>query len=231
LRTGFLLGTKTLATAAAARLGPSAAGAHLILSQLWSVASMALDALAVAGQTLVAVELGKGDRRAARQVGDRLLQLGALGGVALAVALALSSSAWPRAFSDDAPTLAAVGALWPLAVAPLPMNAVIYVLDGVMVGAGDFKFLCGAMAASAMAAAGTLAATEGALFGLGTAGAGQDAVQALAAVWAALAVLMGGRVATLLWRYWYSPGSPLALVDGATAAAAEEEDKDDKKAE
>jgi len=222
LRTGFLLGTKTLATAAAARLGPSAAGAHLILTQLWSLASMALDALAVAGQTLVAVELGRGDRRAARAVGDRLLQLGAAGGVVLtaAAALALSSSVWPRAFSDDRDTLAAVGALWPLAVAPLPMNAVIYTLDGVLVGAGDFKFLCLAMALAAAAAATTLAATEGSLFGLGAAGSGQDAVQALAAVWTALAVLMGGRAATLMWRYWLSPGSPLAVGAAAAGAAA-----------
>jgi Na+-driven multidrug efflux pump len=49
---------------------------HQVVSQLWLLSSLLVDSVAIAGQTLVAVELGRGDTRAAREVSDRLLQVG-----------------------------------------------------------------------------------------------------------------------------------------------------------
>lgn len=49
----------------------------------------------------------------------------------------------PAVFSSDAGIEASVLAILPLAVGMIPINAGVYVLDGVLVGAGDFKFLAG----------------------------------------------------------------------------------------
>jgi MATE family multidrug resistance protein len=138
MRTGSLLGTKTLATAVAARLGPSSVASHQVLMQLWVLSSMLVDALAVSGQTLIAVNLGKGQRGAARQISERLLQLGAGAGVALALLSGASAHWWPGLFTADEAILAQIHALLPLAVLPLPVNALVYTLDGVLVGASDF---------------------------------------------------------------------------------------------
>ena len=46
-----------------------------VLSQVWILSSLVVDSLAISGQTLVAVQLGKGDPVAAREVTDRLLQV------------------------------------------------------------------------------------------------------------------------------------------------------------
>lgn len=138
MRTGSLLGTKTLATAVAARCGPSAVASHQVLMQLWVLASMLIDSLAVSGQTLIAVNLGKGERAEARQVAERLLQLGLGSGVVLAAVFGLSSPFWPQMFTQDRGVLGQIKQLVPLAVLPIPVNALVYTLDGVLVGASDF---------------------------------------------------------------------------------------------
>lgn len=72
MRTSVLLGTKTLASAVATRLGPAAIASHQVLGQIWSLSSMAVDSLAIAGQVAVAVSLGQGDRHTARKVSKSL---------------------------------------------------------------------------------------------------------------------------------------------------------------
>lgn len=67
---------------------------------MWILSSLIVDSLAIAGQTLVAVELGKGDVRAAREVTDRLLQMGAGLGVLLAAAVMLTGDYWPHLFTQ-----------------------------------------------------------------------------------------------------------------------------------
>lgn len=49
----------------------------------------------------------------------------------------------PLAFTSDGDVAAAVWALLPLVICMLPLNALVYVLDGIMVGASDFKYLAG----------------------------------------------------------------------------------------
>lgn len=99
MRTGSLLGTKTLATAVAARLGPGAVASHQVLMQLWVLSSMLTDSLAVSGQTLIAVNLGQGQPGTARQISERLVQLGLGLGVGLAVLSGASAPWWPQLFT------------------------------------------------------------------------------------------------------------------------------------
>jgi Na+-driven multidrug efflux pump len=76
--------------------------AHQVVTQLWLLSSLIVDSVAIAGQTLVAVQLGKGDVREARVVSNRLLGLGIGAGVALAGAFWLAEPILPGIFSNDA---------------------------------------------------------------------------------------------------------------------------------
>ena len=64
------------------------------------MSSLLIDSLGISGQTLVAVSLGQGDRKTARKVTDRLLQLGIALGIGLSAILALLGPAWPQLFTQ-----------------------------------------------------------------------------------------------------------------------------------
>ena len=199
LRTALLLGTKTAASATAARLGAVAMAGHQVTMQLWILSSFALDSFAVAGQALVAVEIGKRNENVAREIGDRLLVLGVGSGAVIAIVAAiLQPGVIPGAFTDDRHVVDAAMEILPLATVMLPINAAVYVLDGILVGCADFKFLAVAMLGAAGVACGLLfnvVEPEGGLIG----------------VWEALALLMVCRLISLVWRYqWrYGPLPPI----------------------
>lgn len=56
---------------------------------------------------------------------------------------ACASPLLPGAFTSDADVAALTSSLLPLAVGMVPLNALMYVLDGILVGASDFKYLAG----------------------------------------------------------------------------------------
>ena len=70
-------------------------------------------------------------------------QLGMLLGLAIAGVYAVVAPSLPALFTADAEVAAAIEGLVPLAVAMVPVNAAVYVLDGCLVGASDFKYLAG----------------------------------------------------------------------------------------
>ncbi len=55
-------------------LGTVPVAAHQVVYQLWIFASFVIDSLAIAGQTLIAIALGAGRPREAREIADRLLE-------------------------------------------------------------------------------------------------------------------------------------------------------------
>jgi Na+-driven multidrug efflux pump len=77
------------------------------------------------------------------------VQLGLGLGLGIAAAYTAAMPWLPLAFTDDADVAAAVWALLPLVICMLPLNALVYVLDGVLLGASDFKFLAGVHTLSA----------------------------------------------------------------------------------
>lgn len=188
LRTGLLLGTKTLASATAARLGTVPIAAHQVVMQLWLLFSLLMDSLAVAGQSLVAVQVGQGEVGEARAVATRLLQLGVGAGAVLALGCWVAEPLIPQLFTSDREVGAAVVQVLPIAVGMMPVNAAVYVLDGVFVGASDFRFMAAAMGVAAVSGAGLLLTVQ-------PGGGG------LQGVWGALAVLQLSRLGTLWWRF------------------------------
>ena len=137
VRTGALLGTIALFTAVAARIDDATLGGHQIALQIETFLALLVDGLAIAAQALVGTALGADDAAEARAVGHRLLRWGVGLGVTLAVALALASGVLPVLFTGDAAVRdRAATALLLVAVLQVPAS-VVFVLDGVLLGAGD----------------------------------------------------------------------------------------------
>jgi putative MATE family efflux protein len=140
------------AAAVAARFGAAALAAHQIALQLWMFCAFALDAVAIAAQSLVGAELGAGRAGEARALARRLAVIGGVCGVAFAVLIAAGAGTLPRWFSDDPEVYEAAMIAWPWFVAMQPLAGVVFALDGVMIGAGDVRFLRNATLVSALGA-------------------------------------------------------------------------------
>ncbi|WP_433348303.1 MATE family efflux transporter [Micromonospora sp. CA-111912] len=129
------------ATAVAARFGAAAVGAHQIAVQLWFLTVLVLDALAIAAQALIGAALGAGDDAGARALARRVALLGAGCGVAFAALIAVGAGVVPGLFSSDEQVREQAMVAWPWLVALQPIGGVVFALDGVLIGAGDVRYL------------------------------------------------------------------------------------------
>src|SRR4051794_39778295 len=195
LRTGALLGAFTLASALAARIGTPELGAHQVAFQLFLFIALVLDAIAIAGQIIVARALGAGRGAEAVEASRRMLLWALAAGCAFGLILLAGTDLIPRVFSDDEAVLAAAREAWPLfALLQLPA-AIVFALDGILIGAGDTRYLAWAMvAALAVFVPIALVAHD------------------LRALWGALLALMVVRLATVGLRFtggrWIVLGAP-----------------------
>ncbi|MGQ4429943.1 MATE family efflux transporter [Streptomyces sp. SAS_260] len=187
VRTLSLRAILLIATAVAARLGDADIAAHQIILSLWSLLAFALDAIAIAGQAMIGRYLGADDPQGARAACRRMVQWGIAVGVVLGLLVILSRPLFLPLFTSD-PTVkdTALPALIMVALSQ-PICGVVYVLDGVLMGAGDGPYLAGAMLV-------TLAVFVPAALLVPTFGGG------LTAVWAAMTLMMAVRMLTLLLR-------------------------------
>ncbi len=206
LRNASLLAALTAATMVAARVGTVSVAAHQIAIQLWIFLALVIDALAIAGQAIVGKELGANSRDVARVVSNRLLALGVLFGVALALALVAVSPWLASWFTPDGRVVVAFASILPILIVMQPINGLVFVWDGISIGAAAFGFLAGSTLAAAAAAIALLLAVIPLGWGL-------------QGVWAAIVALMLVRATTLWWWYAHrfaqsgrdpSPSSPAA---------------------
>ena len=188
LRTGSLVGTMTLATAVAARVGVTAVAAHQVAHQLWLFLALVVDALAVAAQALVSKHLGAEDPETARAVSDRLFQWGLLVGIALGIGFFLLRPVLPSFFTNDPDTIAALLDVYLFVALLQPLNGLVFVGDGIYMGAEEFPYLAKAMIGTALAAATVLGLVVPMGWGL-------------PGVWWGITTLMVGRLATLAVPY------------------------------
>ncbi|WP_278235877.1 MATE family efflux transporter [Isoptericola sp. AK164] len=122
-------------------LGAVALGGHQVVNSLWGLAAFALDALAIAAQALVGFGLGSGDTARVRAVLRRCLQWGVGAGAVIGVVLAASSWWIAPLFSPDPDVRVAITAGLVACGVFMPMAGWVFVLDGVLIGAGDGRFL------------------------------------------------------------------------------------------
>ena len=222
IRTLLLQAVLVRATAEAA--GAGAAGAHQICIQVWWVTLFALDALAVAAQSLVAASLGAGDVISARNAADRSLKWALAAGTAVGVGIYAAGPLLPALFTDDVELVEQASGPLQLVALLQPLNAAVFVGDGVLQGAADFDYLAVAMAASATPALVLLGQVgEGVEAAIG-AGASAEVVSvtALTGVWQSMSALQLGRAMTLSWRYFWDKTGPVTLPEGTTEDAIED---------
>ncbi|MFI2641634.1 MATE family efflux transporter [Streptomyces sp. NPDC018610] len=199
VRTLSLRAILMIATAVAARLGDADIAAHQIILSLWSLLAFALDAIAIAGQAIIGRFLGAGDTDGAREACRRMVQWGIAVGAVLGLAVIVARPVFLPLFTGDATVKdTALPALLVVALSQ-PICGVVFVLDGVLMGAGDGPYLAAAMLL-------TLAVFAPAALLVPVFGGG------LTALWAAMTLMMAVRLLTL----WLRTRSGRWLVTGAT---------------
>ena len=199
VRTLSLRAILMIATAVAARLGDADIAAHQIILSLWSLLAFALDAIAIAGQAIIGRYLGAGDAQGARDACRRMVEWGIAVGVVLGVLVVITRPAFlPLFTSDPAVKDVALPALVIVALSQ-PISGIVFVLDGVLMGAGDGPYLAWAMLL-------TLAVFAPVALLVPVLGGG------LTARWATMTLMMTVRMLTL----WLRARSGRWIVTGAT---------------
>ena len=199
VRTLSLRAILMIATAVAARLGDADIAAHQIILSLWSLLAFALDAIAIAGQAIIGRYLGAGDAAGARDACRRMVQWGIAAGVVLGLLVVITRPLFLPLFTSDTVVQdAALPALLMVALSQ-PICGIVFILDGVLMGAGDGPYLAWAMVL-------TLAVFIPVALLVPVIGGG------LTAVWAAMTLMMTVRMLTL----WLRTRSGRWIVTGAT---------------
>lgn len=141
IRTLTLRASLVLSTFVAADLGGVPLAANQVVAAIVTLLAFGLDAIAIAGQTLTGRSLGAGDATRTRALTRRMITWGiATGGIA-AVILIVTARWLPHLFTSDVEVQRAlVPALLVVAVIQ-PLSGVVFVLDGVLIGAGDGSYL------------------------------------------------------------------------------------------
>lgn len=199
VRTLSLRAILMIATAVAARLGDADVAAHQIILSLWSLLAFALDAIAIAGQAIIGRYLGAGDAKGAREACRRMVEWGIAVGVVLGGLVIVSRPLFLPLFTSDSVVHdTALPALLMVALSQ-PICGIVFVLDGVLMGAGDGPYLAWAMIL-------TLAVFAPVALLVPVFGGG------LTAVWGAMTLMMTVRMLTL----WLRTRSGRWIVTGAT---------------
>ncbi len=149
VRTTALLGSFLVASAVLARVGPASLAAHQIALQLFVFLALVLDALAIAAQILVGRRLGAGDAAGARAAAARTIGWSVVLGAAFGLVLVALGDLVPRAFTSDPAVVERAHEIWWLFAAMMPLNGAVFALDGILIGAGDTRFLMWGMIAAA----------------------------------------------------------------------------------
>ncbi|GIL34816.1 MATE family efflux transporter [Phycicoccus sp. DTK01] len=212
VRTLALRAVLLLTTWVGAGFGDVPLAAYQVTATLWSFLVFALDALAIAAQAITGRTLGAGDVARTRAATRLMVRWGVLGGVVLGV-LVLAVRPWVGAwFTPDPAVQAAVAAGLTVVALQQPLSGFVFVVDGVLIGAGDGRWLAVAMVATLVAyvpvALGVRAAADWLLEGGSV--LGQE--HALIWLWLAFTAFMAVR-GTLLWLRvrtdrWMVTGAP-----------------------
>ena len=193
IRSGSIVVAYTAAARVAAELGNAQIAAHLVAVQILLLIGYLGESLAVAGQSFVARFSGAQLGKEVQAVSMRLLFWGFVLGGLLLLLLFAGRNTVPGWFSTDAGVVSALEGIWPILVFMQPLTIPIYVWEGVVMGATEFRFLARVLLVSMMAALVVMALVVP---------QGWD----LPAVWLALVIFYVIRAAQLVW-WSLRPGS------------------------
>jgi putative MATE family efflux protein len=187
IRTVALQAVLVVATAAAAHLGTAQAAAYAVGSRIWLFLAFALDAIAIAGQAITGRYLGACDVAGTRAATRRMVEWGVGCGVVLGLVI-LAVRPWlPALFTHDPAVRRLLLSSLIIIALMQPIGGAAFVLDGVLIGAGDGPYLAVAQTIAMLAfvpAIWLAFASGGSLSGL----------------WAAIALWITARLITLATR-------------------------------
>lgn len=212
VRTLALRAVLLVTTWVAAGLGDVPLAAYQVTATIWTFLTFMLDALAIAAQALTGRALGAGQLDRTREATSLMVRWGLLVGVVLGALLLLVGPWVGPLFTPDAAVQAAIAGGLVVVALGQPLSGYVFVVDGVLIGAGDGTWLARAMVTVLLAYLPVVLAVH--LAGdrlLGDGGlAGQ--VAAVTWLWGAFTVFMAVR-GVLMWRRVRSDGW---MVVGAT---------------
>jgi putative MATE family efflux protein len=200
VRTTALYASFIVAGAVLARIGAASLAAHQIAFQLFVFLALVLDAIAIAGQVIVGRTLGAGDAGAAHAAARRMIEWAIVAGAAFGLAMLVLIDVVPRAFTSDEDVVERAQQIWVLFALMQPANGAVFALDGILIGAGDTRFLMYSMLVASVCVFIPIALLSLALdFGI-------------VGVWVGLVALIAVRLATCGWRFssrrWALVGAP-----------------------
>jgi putative MATE family efflux protein len=187
LRTLALQAVLVIMTALAARESDAAIAASQVAMRIWNLFVYALDAIAIAAQAITGRYLGAGDTAGARAATRRAVAWGAVYGVVFSALLLALRPLLPALFGVTPAVRGLLLAVLLVVIVQQPVAGVVFVLDGVLIGAGDQDYLAvaGIVALAVFGAAAALAVTAG---------------DGLIGLWLAYATWMLARLVTLSLR-------------------------------
>lgn len=188
IRSGALLLTFAVASAVAARAGDPSLAAHQIGWQLFIFIALVLDALAIAGQVLIGRALGADRTVEALAASRRMVLWTVVFGALVALVLLVARDPIIGLFTDDEVVAERARALWPLLCLMLPFGSAVFAFDGILIGAGDARFLAVAMSAAAVLGIPVLLLAQHEGWGI-------------VGVWAGINAVIVARLLGTGWRY------------------------------
>lgn len=141
VRTATLRASLLMATAVAATLGDAPLAAHQIAVAVVSLLAFGLDAIAIAGQALTGRSLGAGDAGRTRHLTRRMMGWGIASGLVATVFLLVFHTLIPGLFSPDPDVQSVLLPVLVVVAVIQPLSGIVFVLDGVLIGAGDGAYL------------------------------------------------------------------------------------------
>ena len=141
VRTLTLRAALLVTTYGAAGLGAASVATHQLALTVWTFLAFALDAIAIAAQAITGRYLGAGDVAGTRAVTNRMVRWGLVSGVVTGLALAVVAPLLGPLFTGDPDVRDLLGPVLLVAALFQPVAGVVFVLDGVLIGAGDGRYL------------------------------------------------------------------------------------------
>ena len=131
----------TTTTLVAAGGGAVVLASHQIVNSLWAFLALGLDSIAIAAQAVIGRYLGAGNAHVVRFLTRRMVGWGIVGGIVMGLLIAATRPLYIQIFTTDLDVRTLVAVVLLVVAVIAPVAGVVFVLDGVLIGAGDGRYL------------------------------------------------------------------------------------------